>query len=325
MRRGFAAAFVIALVAGVGIETTEGAAKLTLRSTAFANLGAIPAQHACGRASGGQSAGGGVSPPLSWTAPPRGTVELALHVFDLDAGGFTHWTTWGISPRARALARAKAGPRQGRTDAGTNGWFGPCPPPGGPHRYAFALYALRAKLTLRAGATPAQFRAALRGKVLAQARLVGTFEAVPPATPFVLTSPAFAAGATIPPVFSCTGPSPALAWTAPPAGTASVALLVDDADAGNFTHWITWGISAQARALGQGQAGPVQGQNDATGQAGWFGPCPPPGDPPHRYVFHLYALKVQLSLAAGATRAQFLAAISGQVLQEARLIGLFGR
>lgn len=145
-----------------------------------------------------------------------------------------------------------------------------------------------------------------------------------PAARLELRSSAFDNNATIPTQFSCQGPSPPLQWTEPPAGTQSFALIVEDPDApgGTFTHWITWGIPASARALGQGEGGPAVGRGDA-GQR-WFGPCPPPGAP-HRYIFRLYALKVQLTLAAGATREQFLGAIQGQILAQAELTGLFGR
>jgi hypothetical protein len=55
------------------------------------------------------------------------------------------------------------------------GYNGPCPPPGKPHRYFFKLYALNAKLTLKAGATKADVEAAMKGHILAQAELLGKY------------------------------------------------------------------------------------------------------------------------------------------------------
>ena len=50
---------------------------------------------------------------------------------------------------------------------------------------------------------------------------------------FTLTSPDFDPQGEIPSRFTCEGDdvSPALAWTEPPAGTESFALIVDDSDA----------------------------------------------------------------------------------------------
>jgi Raf kinase inhibitor-like YbhB/YbcL family protein len=99
--------------------------------------------------------------------------------------------------------------------------------------------------------------------------------------------------------------SPPLAWSGVPEGTASLALVVDDPDApsGTFTHWLAWGIDPAASVLGEGEAAPVEGQNDF-GSVGWRGPCPPPGHGPHRYFFRLPRWKLSRSwrLAPGSRR-----------------------
>jgi len=81
-----------------------------------------------------------------------------------------------------------------------------------------------------------------------------------------LTSAAFADGEPIPARHTCDGDdvSPPLAWTAPPPGTARLALCLDDPDAGRypFTHWLAWGFAAKAGSLGEGEAGPAEGRND---------------------------------------------------------------
>lgn len=125
-------------------------AAFVLTSPAFAPGEPMPARYTCD--------GRDASPPLRWTAPPRGTVSLALTVTDPDAvgGPFVHWRLTGIAPSTRALA---AGSRAGgRNSFGKTGYGGPCPPRGRAHRYVFDLRAL-----------------GRGGKVLAKARLVATY------------------------------------------------------------------------------------------------------------------------------------------------------
>ena len=144
------------------------AVTLSLSSPAFHSGGAIPKRYTCD--------GADVSPPLRWTAPPRAARSLALLVEDTSTPQvFKHWLAWGMSPRSRGLPAGARPPRQGRNDFGAVGYGGPCPPSGESHRYVFRLYALRKPLGLRSGASAQQFRRALRGTVLVQARLVGTY------------------------------------------------------------------------------------------------------------------------------------------------------
>src|SRR5499427_9572180 len=88
------------------------------------------------------------SPPLSWTGAPAGTKSFALTVYDPDAptgSGWWHWVVFNIPANATGLPKnagdvksnlAPAGSVQSRTDFGTPGWGGPCPPKGDkPHRY----------------------------------------------------------------------------------------------------------------------------------------------------------------------------------------------
>lgn len=153
----------------------EGQMGLGLTSAAFNEGGSIPSQYTCD----GQDA----SPPLSWTEPPAGTQSFALISDDPDAPGKTwvHWVVYHLPPSARELPEAvraeKAlpdGTRQGMTDFGRIGYGGPCPP-SGTHRYFFTLYALDTMLPLAAGATKRQLEEAMRGHVLAQAQLMGTY------------------------------------------------------------------------------------------------------------------------------------------------------
>ncbi len=72
--------------------------------------------------------------------------------------------------------RPESGGIQGSTDFGDIGYGGPCPPPGGPHRYRFILYALDGQLSLEPGASKQQVLDAVEGHVLGEAQLVGTYQ-----------------------------------------------------------------------------------------------------------------------------------------------------
>jgi len=149
-----------------------------------------------------------------------------------------------------------------------------------------------------------------------------------------MSSAAFSAGGAIPRKFTCDGPdlSPQLSWNAPPAGTQSFALIMDDPDApvGTWVHWVLYDVPANVLELPEGVAkdeqlssGARQGRNDF-GKIGYGGPCPP-GGKPHRYFFKLYALDIKLGLRASATKADVERAMKGHILAQAELIGKYGR
>jgi len=64
---------------------------------------------------------------------------------------------------------------QGRNDAGTVGYTGPCPPPGPKHHYVFTLYAVNRMLALPRGAPPQVVVPAVVRHVRATATLTGTY------------------------------------------------------------------------------------------------------------------------------------------------------
>lgn len=145
---------------------------MQLTSTSFPADGAIPARYTCDDA--------GTSPALAWTGLPAGTTHLALICHDPDApaaGGFTHWVLYDIPASAPGIAEGSepVGSVEGANGRGANGYTGPCPPQGPAHHYHFTLYALSGPLGLAAGATEAQVKAAVAGKTLGQAELVGTY------------------------------------------------------------------------------------------------------------------------------------------------------
>jgi Raf kinase inhibitor-like YbhB/YbcL family protein len=145
-----------------------------------------------------------------------------------------------------------------------------------------------------------------------------------------LTSPAFAAGATIPRRYTCDGneTSPPLRWTPPPKATRSLALTVEDPDApgGTFVHWTLYGFAAETKGLdeGTGPSGSRQGAN-SSGSNDYAPPCPPKGDRPHRYVFTLYALRSDPLPDAGAKPEDVRAAISKSAIARGRLVATFKR
>ena len=97
--------------------------------------------------------GGNVSPALSWKGAPADTKSFAVTMYDPDAptgSGWWHWvvfnipaTTTSLPKNASATHELPAGTVQSRTDFGTTGYGGPCPPPGRPHHYQFTVYALK--------------------------------------------------------------------------------------------------------------------------------------------------------------------------------------
>jgi Raf kinase inhibitor-like YbhB/YbcL family protein len=132
--------------------------------------------------------GGNVSPALAWSGAPAGTQSFALLMHDPDAptgSGWWHWVVYNI-PAATGSLPAGAGdakkglmPKgavQGRTDYGSVGYGGPCPPPGKPHHYNFRLYALKVpKLEVPEGASAALIAFNVRAQALGEAQLTGMY------------------------------------------------------------------------------------------------------------------------------------------------------
>ncbi|CAN5708401.1 hypothetical protein BH18ACT2_BH18ACT2_09660 [soil metagenome] len=132
--------------------------------------GAIDARFTCD--------GAGLSPTLFWTAPPAGTVELALVVSDADAQGFVHWAAVGIPPTAGEVGEGATitGALEGVNDFGAPGWDGPCPPaPGETHTYRFALYALGQRTELPEGFTGDEVTAFAQAVAVGYTDTTGTY------------------------------------------------------------------------------------------------------------------------------------------------------
>jgi Raf kinase inhibitor-like YbhB/YbcL family protein len=130
--------------------------------------------------------------------------------------------------------------------------------------------------------------------------------------------------------------SPDLAWDAPPSGTKSLAVTCYDPDAPTtvgFTHWVLFNLPPDLRGLSAGTGAAARAPKGATigftdyGENAYGGMAPPPGDPPHRYQFTVYALDVPRLEGADerTTYAKFRFMIRGHVLAQGTLTGMFGR
>jgi len=152
-----------------------------------------------------------------------------------------------------------------------------------------------------------------------------------------LTSHAFNHNGEIPKIHTCDGQdtSPGLAWSDVPAGTKSLALIVDDPDAPDpaaprmtWVHWVLYNIPPDTRSLaaavvsGDLPAGTREGLNDWK-RTGYGGPCPPIGR--HRYFHKLYALDVILPDLGDPRKSRLEKAMEGHILQRAELVGTYQR
>jgi len=153
---------------------------LKISSTAFSQNGNIPSQYTC--------EGEDISPPLSWSGLPAGSRSLVLIVDNPDAPDpaapkmtWVHWVLYNIPSESQGLAEAIASSSlptdtlQGINDWKRTGYGGPCPPIGR-HRYFFKLYALDSPLPDLNRPTKAQLEQAMRGHILGQAELIGTYQ-----------------------------------------------------------------------------------------------------------------------------------------------------
>ena len=158
------------------LMATSVEAQMKLSSPSFENQQPIPKQHT--------GEGADTSPAFTWEDVPSSTKSLALICDDPDAPGKTwvHWVIYSIPPGTTNLPEGvaksdtAAGAKQGVNDFGKVGYSGPMPPRGhGKHRYFFKLYALKVELDLKRP-TKMQLEEAMKGQILGQVELVGTYE-----------------------------------------------------------------------------------------------------------------------------------------------------
>ncbi len=151
---------------------------LTLTSAAFTHRNAIPTKYTC--------EGADLSPPLTWSDLPQGTKSVALIVDDPDAPDpaapkmtWVHWMLYNLPPAINGLPEGvsvlPSGTLHGLNDWHNTKYGGPCPPVGR-HRYFFKLYALDTELQDLRRPTKPMLEKAMKGHVLGQAELVGTYQ-----------------------------------------------------------------------------------------------------------------------------------------------------
>jgi hypothetical protein len=159
--------------------------------------------------------------------------------------------------------------------------------------------------------------------------------------PITVTSTTFTAGGTLPVTSGFNGcgggnTSPQLSWSGAPAETKSFVVTLFDPDAPTstgFWHWTVFNIPAGITSLSAGAgtaASPVKGAKSGYTDFGFShygGPCPPNGDQPHHYMFHVYALDVPAIQGAGpqSTAAYIMFSLRGHLLAEGSIEGLFAR
>jgi len=148
-----------------------------------------------------------------------------------------------------------------------------------------------------------------------------------------LISSAFEEGQAIPRHYTCDGVniSPPLEWSGVPKNAKTITIIGDDPDAssGTWVHWVLFNLPADRIGLIESipptekmPGGGWQGKNDF-GNIGYGGPCPPRGT--HHYLFKLYAVDIELTMKAGATKADLLKAMEGHVLAQGQLMGTYSR
>lgn len=145
---------------------------MKLASSAFEESGPIPKQFGYKH--------GNKLPQLSISDVPAEAKSLALIMDDPDAQQavgkvWVHWLLWNIDPSTSDMQDEPAGSVSGTSDFGQTGYGGPAPPDRR-HTYFFRLYALDARLDLESGSDRAKLEQAIKGKILAEATLTGTYE-----------------------------------------------------------------------------------------------------------------------------------------------------
>ena len=175
------------LLAGLAMHTALAADPFGVTSSAYKDGDVWPAKFAGADPSrtNPPCPGQNVSPPLSWSNAPAKTKSFAIVMFDPDGGngtGANHWVAYDIPKSKTSLAEGEAStsPKDwtgGKNNAGTDHYFGPCGPAGHAlHHYIITVMATSLEPgTLKPGLTREELLAALRGKTLAPASIVGRY------------------------------------------------------------------------------------------------------------------------------------------------------
>jgi len=169
-------AVLLTIAPGVSSGQRPRVAALNVTLPAFPSGGAIPAKYACTEHSEDSP-----NPAIQWSGAPAGTMSFALIMHDTSTPtDFLHWAIFNIPATAVGLrehlpnrATLDDGSVQLKNDAGSPGYYNPCPP-GGTHRYQFDLLALDTVLNPPPKNRGALVRA-MNGHVIARGQYLGTF------------------------------------------------------------------------------------------------------------------------------------------------------
>lgn len=151
---------------------------IKILSSAFNDGESIPLRYSC--------EGSDISPPIDWDIsesqiPDNGSITLICDDPDAPGSTWIHWLIFNLPPETRSLPEMvmpreelENGAMQGSNSWGNIGYGGPCPP-SGTHRYYFKVYALDTKLDLIPGATKEELLKAMKGHVIDEGQLMGTY------------------------------------------------------------------------------------------------------------------------------------------------------
>jgi Raf kinase inhibitor-like YbhB/YbcL family protein len=121
--------------------------------------------------------GDNIAPAVSWSAAPKGTVEIAITLRDNDLPTYAHWAMAGIAPDQIALAEdtVPIGAYEATNGTGTIGYNGPCPPAGSTHTYALTVHYLGSQTNLTDGVAAGELLDGITAAEIASVEVDGTF------------------------------------------------------------------------------------------------------------------------------------------------------
>lgn len=155
---------------------SANALAMDVASSSFYNRANIPKKYTCDAEN--------ISPNINWWNVPAGVKSFAVICEDPDSpsGTWTHWVIFNIPPTKKSLPentpqsdKLADGSIQGTNSFDKNGYGGPCPPKGKPHRYIFRLFALDSMLQLDSKAKRDDVLSEVRNHTIAETRLIGYY------------------------------------------------------------------------------------------------------------------------------------------------------
>lgn len=165
--------FSLIFILTAGTAQSQTAKPFKLVSAGIKEGKPVPDKYTCD--------GENVSPALTWSGVPAKTKSFAIIMDDPDApmGTFVHWVLYNIPGTMTSLEEKldieKINAKDGLTSFGEQGYNGPCPPEGGPHRYIFKIFALDKMITQKDEMDKEELLKEMKGHILGEATLKGLF------------------------------------------------------------------------------------------------------------------------------------------------------